>query len=163
MVDIKKYTYFVFRNFFFPDNRAVCVTMWTKCATASRTCHRWQIIRRMRTACWTTKDTDRHSEYVPLVCPRPPKVTRTLPVLFMVYFMELLASPIIRRRIRRRSKAVVAKFQYESDPNVKDRRQTMKHSNSACSDFTVWFSGVTPCSPVNISPYIVGTLALPSG
>jgi hypothetical protein len=80
----------------------------------------------------------------------------------MVYFMALLAALIIQRRIRRRSKAVVAKFLYESDPNVNDRRQTMKPSNYPRSDFTVCFSGVTPCSLVKISPYFVGTLALPS-
>ena len=57
-------------------------------------------IRHMRTACWTTKNTT-HSEYVPLVCPRSPKVKRERPlsvtfickppVLFMIYFMAPLA------------------------------------------------------------------------
>ena len=56
-------THFVF-TFFFPENRAVCETMWknTVQPDSPRT-----TIRRMRFACWIPKATNTHSEYVILI------------------------------------------------------------------------------------------------
>ena len=81
----------------------------------------------MRIARWTTKATDTLSEYVvPMACPRPPTGTRKRHKHYAYTYMPdrlWFAS----WRCQRRSKAVVAKFQDESDPNVKDRSQTMKN------------------------------------
>ena len=55
-------THFVFCNFF-PENRAVYETVWKNAVQQ----YRPQTIRRMRTACWITKATNTHSEYVTLI------------------------------------------------------------------------------------------------
>jgi len=53
--------HFVF-NKFFPPKIVPC--MWRGKILQSRTGHRWNIIWRMRFACWITKAMDTHSEYV---------------------------------------------------------------------------------------------------
>jgi hypothetical protein len=49
--------------FFISENPAVYEIMWKKCGTA-REATGDNIIERMRIACWITKATDPHSEYV---------------------------------------------------------------------------------------------------
>jgi hypothetical protein len=57
-------THFIF-NSFFSKNRVVYETMWKKYRIA-RQATDGNIIRRMRFACWITKATNTHSEYVTL-------------------------------------------------------------------------------------------------
>ena len=76
-------------TFFFGfENRVVYEEMWISMVEPGRP---QTTIRRVRFACWTTKATHTHSEYVTLTavhyhngCPNVPKyyVTRTLPVCF---------------------------------------------------------------------------------
>ena len=54
----------MFSNFFSPENRAGYEIMWTNVEPESP---RDYIIRRMRFACWITKATDTHSEYVTFI------------------------------------------------------------------------------------------------
>jgi len=54
-------THFVFNNFFFFENRAVCEIMWKNIVQPGRP---QMAIWRMRTACWITKATNTNSEYV---------------------------------------------------------------------------------------------------
>jgi hypothetical protein len=58
-------TYFIFNNFF-SENRAVYEKMWKKHGTAGLATVD-NIIRRICFACWITKTTDTHSEYVILI------------------------------------------------------------------------------------------------
>jgi hypothetical protein len=129
-------TYVVFSNFF--ENRAVYEIMWKNLEQLDRP----QMTNNTAHAQWMLNNQGYRQtlKMYNTVCPRPPTITRTrfsvtiirtLPVLFMVYIIVLLAAVIIRRRTRRLSKAVVAEFLYESDPNETDRRQTTEHSNWA--------------------------------
>ena len=59
-------THFMFNNFYFSENRAVYEIMWKKYCTARQSTDD-NTIRRMRIACWITKATDTHSEYVILI------------------------------------------------------------------------------------------------
>jgi hypothetical protein len=60
-------THFMFNNFFpTPENLAVYETMWKKHGRARQAIDD-NIIRRMRFACWITKATNTHSEYVILI------------------------------------------------------------------------------------------------
>ena len=52
----------MFNNFFFFENRAVYEIMWKNMVEPDRPHD--NIIQRMRFACWITKATDTHSEYV---------------------------------------------------------------------------------------------------
>jgi hypothetical protein len=53
---------------FFSENRAVEEIMWKNMVQPDRP--QMPIIQRMRFACWTTKATDIHSEYVIIIaCP----------------------------------------------------------------------------------------------
>ena len=62
-------------NNFFPKNRTVYETMWKIMVQP----HRPQMeIRRMRFACWITKATDTHSQYVIIIAfPHETMVTPT--------------------------------------------------------------------------------------
>jgi hypothetical protein len=57
-------THFMFNNFFFSENRAVYEVMWKNTAQPDRP---QMTIWRMRIACWVTKATNTHSEYVILI------------------------------------------------------------------------------------------------
>jgi hypothetical protein len=57
-------THFMF-NTIFPENRAIYEIMWEKYGRARQATDD-NMIRRMRFACWITKATDTHSEYVVL-------------------------------------------------------------------------------------------------
>jgi hypothetical protein len=48
---------------FFPENLAVCETMWKNAVEPDRPQTTW----RMRIACWITKATNTHTEYVILI------------------------------------------------------------------------------------------------
>ena len=69
----KKNTRFMLNNFS-PENIAVYGIMWKKFGTARQATDD-NIIWRMRIACWVTKDTHRHSEYLLLF--HGNKITRT--------------------------------------------------------------------------------------
>jgi hypothetical protein len=56
-------THFYVQSFFFSENRAVYEIMWRNTVQPDRATD-VSIIRRMRFACWITKATDTHSEYV---------------------------------------------------------------------------------------------------
>jgi len=56
-------THFMFGNFYF-ENHAVCERMWENTVESDRP---QMIIWRMRVACWITKTTDTHSEYVMVI------------------------------------------------------------------------------------------------
>ena len=56
-------TRFVFSNFFFFENHAVCGIMWKNTVEPDRP---QTTIRRIRIACWISKSTNTHSEYVTL-------------------------------------------------------------------------------------------------
>ena len=60
---IKKKTLYIIYIFF--ENRAIYEIMWKNIAEADRP--QVTIIRRTRFACWLTKATDTHSEYVVLI------------------------------------------------------------------------------------------------
>jgi hypothetical protein len=54
-------THFVFSNFFFPENRAVCEKMWkSNIKRGSPQMTKW----RMRIACWIPKATNTHTQVV---------------------------------------------------------------------------------------------------
>ena len=55
--------HFMFGNFYF-ENHAVCERMWENTVESDRP---QMIIWRMRVACWITKTTDTHSEYVMVI------------------------------------------------------------------------------------------------
>jgi hypothetical protein len=57
-------THFVF-NKFLPENHLFYEVIWKNLIEPDRP--QMTIIRRMRFACWITKDTDSHSEYVTLI------------------------------------------------------------------------------------------------
>jgi hypothetical protein len=57
-------TYILCSITFFPENRAVCEIMWKNNVEPGRP---QMTIRRMRIACWITKATNTHSEYVILI------------------------------------------------------------------------------------------------
>ena len=59
-------TYFMFSNFFFPENHAVYEIMWKNVVHSDRP-QMGNRIRRMRFACWITKATNTHSQYVILI------------------------------------------------------------------------------------------------
>ena len=54
----------MFHNIFFPENRAVYEIMCTNGIEQDRP---WTTVWRMRIACWVTKATKTHSEYVTLI------------------------------------------------------------------------------------------------
>jgi hypothetical protein len=73
---------------YFNENIAVCGIVWNKVVEP----HRSQIlIRLMRVACWISKATNRHSEYVILIAfplqqwlPERPSVLRYIYIVFLV-------------------------------------------------------------------------------
>jgi len=60
----KQNTHFKLHNFFFFENRAVCVIMWKNIVEPDRP---QMTIWRMRFACWIPKATNTHSGYVILI------------------------------------------------------------------------------------------------
>ena len=54
-------TRFMFNNFLFPENHAICEIMWKSMVEPDRP--DMNIIRRMHIACWITKATNTHLEY----------------------------------------------------------------------------------------------------
>jgi hypothetical protein len=79
----------MFSNFFSPENRTIYEIMWKKCGRAGHATDD-DILQHVYLACWITKATDTHSEYVIIIAfPRqqwyanapPCYVIRTLPVL----------------------------------------------------------------------------------
>jgi hypothetical protein len=60
-------THILFSIKFFPKNRTVCEIMWRNMVEPDRSQMIDNIIWRMRFACWITKATDTHSEYVILI------------------------------------------------------------------------------------------------
>ena len=54
-------THFVFSNFFYFENRTVYEIMWENIVELDRP---QMAVWRMRNACWITKTTNTHSEYV---------------------------------------------------------------------------------------------------
>jgi len=58
-------TNFVFNNFFF-ENRAVYEITWKNIVDSGNP---QMTVLRVRIACWITKVTDKHSEYVILIAP----------------------------------------------------------------------------------------------
>ena len=59
-------THLVFNNFL-AENRAVYEVMWKNTVDSTGQATDGNIIRRMRIACWITKATNTHSEYVILI------------------------------------------------------------------------------------------------
>jgi hypothetical protein len=63
---VEKIKTHILYSIIFSENIAVCEIMWKKCCRAKQATDD-NIIRRMRFACWITKATDTHSEYVILI------------------------------------------------------------------------------------------------
>ena len=57
-------THFIFYIIFFPENHVAYEIMWKNMVEANRP---QMIIRRMHFACWITKATNTHSEYIILI------------------------------------------------------------------------------------------------
>ena len=57
-------THFMCSNFYFSENRAVYEIMWEKLIEPDRP---RMTMWRMRIACWITKTTNTHSEYITLI------------------------------------------------------------------------------------------------
>jgi hypothetical protein len=74
---------------FFPENRAVYETMRKKHGKARQATDD-NTLRRIRFACWTTKATDTHSEYVKLIAfTRQPQLCERALMLILCTFAVL--------------------------------------------------------------------------
>jgi hypothetical protein len=83
-------THFTFNNIFFSENRAVYEIMW-KNTVQTRQATGDNIIRRMRFACWITKATDIHTQYVILISfPRQQSLRERALMLRYIYIACLV-------------------------------------------------------------------------
>jgi hypothetical protein len=83
-------THFVFSKFFFPENRVVCEIMWKNIVQPDMT---QMTVRRMHIACWISKATDTHSEYVIFIAlPLQQRLHEHAPVFSYTYIACLVSS-----------------------------------------------------------------------
>jgi len=83
VVENMENTHFIFSNFFFSEIHAVCEIMWKNIVEPDRP---HMTIWSMRIACWITKATDAHSEFVLLFLHN----NMVTPTLLSVTFIRIL-------------------------------------------------------------------------